>query len=55
MGAYNFIVYYSDGSLYQGRVYAGSLAEANGKVLSELPSFPGDPEPIRLQIELKLG
>lgn len=53
--AFSFIVQYSDGSLYQGRVYAHTLAEANETILRELPKFPGDPQPIRLQLEMKLG
>lgn len=55
MNAYNFVVQYSDGSLYQGRVYAPSLAQANRTILQDLPAYPGNPEPVRLQIEMKLG
>lgn len=52
---YNFTVQYSDGSLYQGRVYSTSLAEANKTILEELPEYPGNPEPVRLIIEMKQG
>lgn len=53
--AFNFIVQYSDGSIYQGRVYAQLLSEATQEVLRDLPKFPGDPVPVRLQVEMKLG
>ena len=55
MAAYDFVVYYSDGSIYQGRIFARSLAAANQTVLAELPAYPGDPEPLRLDIAMKLG
>lgn len=55
MEAFNFTVYYSDGSLYQGRVYSRSLAEANRTVLAELPEYPGNPAPVRLVLEMKQG
>lgn len=53
--AFNFTVHYSDGSIYQGRVYAALLSEATETVLRELPEFPGNPQPVRLQVEMKLG
>ena len=55
MEAYNFLIQYSDGSIYQGRVYALSLADANQTILKELPEYPGNPQPVRLTIEMKQG
>lgn len=51
--AFRFQVWFSDGSLYQGRVYAESLKQALATILAELPAFPGDPEPVRLQVDMK--
>ena len=53
--AFNFTIQYSDGSIFQGRVYAKTLVEATQRILSEIPSFPGDPQPTRLIVEMKLG
>lgn len=55
MNAYNFMVQYSDGSIYQGRTYAVSLAVANKTIMESLPEYPGDPEPVKLTIEQKQG
>lgn len=51
--AFGFQVWYSDGSLYQGRVYAKNLREALATLMAELPAFPGDPDPVRMQVEMK--
>lgn len=53
MHAFNFIVHYSDGSIYQGRVYSDTLEQATRTIIQELPAFPGDPQPIRLSIDMK--
>jgi hypothetical protein len=55
LNAYNFTVQYSDGSIYQGRTYAKSLADANKTIMESLPEYPGDPEPMKLMLEQKQG
>jgi len=37
----------------EGEVYASSLKEALETLLQEPPSFPGNPEPFSLRIEMK--
>lgn len=53
--AYNFVITYADGSIYQGRVFAPTFGEAMQKIMADLPSFPGDPEPVRFVVEMKQG
>lgn len=53
--AFNFRVIYSDGSIYQGRIYAAALAEALRTLLAELPAADAGVQPIKLEMEMKLG
>jgi len=52
--AFNFLMQYSDGSIYQGRVYAFTLQEALETLVREMPRDEGASKAIKVNVEMKL-